>query len=235
MSFRFPTKCPSLCLLAPSTLEPPYTRAWGPLTCGIQICDWLRTQRRSKFTVTLDFGGTWGTKDIWVDGNLYDVLHGNKWITFHGLLDIPLGPSRRDRSNTKLWDVAINGMAMVGTCTQTFVAISHGTTFGWISWSCALGMRGRHVGVIWFIFRVLQLLPRRYTQQNMRCISIFTTKHQQQKLEWKSALGPDVVMVIGSVCLLIPWLNARVFLVVFRIYFYTTHPICVHYWVWNNQ
>ena len=36
------------------------------------------------------------------------VLHDNKWIVFHGLLNIMLGPSKRGGSNNKLEIVAIN-------------------------------------------------------------------------------------------------------------------------------
>ena len=38
----------------------------------------------------------------------------------------------------------------------------------------------RHVGFIWFIFNVLQLLPIRFTQQNSCCISKSMMKHLQK-------------------------------------------------------
>ena len=37
----------------------------------------------------------------------------------------------------------------------------------------------RYVGVIWFAFHILQLLPIRITQQNACCISKSTMKHLQ--------------------------------------------------------
>ena len=38
----------------------------------------------------------------------------------------------------------------------------------------------RYVGVIWFLFHVLQLLPIRCTQQNSCCISKSTMKNMQK-------------------------------------------------------
>ena len=49
------------------------------------------------------------------------------------------------------------------------------------TWSCLRnkGMVIRYVGVIWFLFHVLQLLPIRFTQQNSCCINKSTIKHLQ--------------------------------------------------------
>ena len=38
----------------------------------------------------------------------------------------------------------------------------------------------RYVGVIWFVFHVLQVLPIRFTLDNLGCISEFTPKHQHK-------------------------------------------------------
>ena len=46
----------------------------------------------------------------------------------------------------------------------------------------------RYVGVIQFVIHVHQLLPVRFTQQNLYCISKFTLKHQQ-KSNWKLDLS----------------------------------------------
>ena len=46
----------------------------------------------------------------------------------------------------------------------------------WLKLACTL----RYVGVIWFVFHVLQLLPIRLTQQNSCCISKSLMKHLQR-------------------------------------------------------
>lgn len=43
------------------------------------------------------------------------------------------------------------------------------------------------MGVIWFTFQVLQLLPTRITQQNICYFSKSTMKHEQ-KVDWKLEL-----------------------------------------------
>ena len=40
-----------------------------------------------------------------------------------------------------------------------------------------------YVGVIWVVFHVLQLLPLRFTQQNLCCTNKSTIKHHQNTLE----------------------------------------------------
>ena len=42
----------------------------------------------------------------WMKKNLQGILHGNKWIVFHGLPDTVLGTSGRGGSNAKLGTVA---------------------------------------------------------------------------------------------------------------------------------
>lgn len=49
---------------------------------------------------TIDLKACERNKFEWVE-NLLDVLHGNKWIMFHGLPDIALGSSRRPGSNAE--------------------------------------------------------------------------------------------------------------------------------------
>ena len=38
-------------------------------------------------------------------------------------------------------------------------------------WSVALTTSKVHVGIIWFVFHVPQLVPLRFTQQNLHCIN----------------------------------------------------------------
>ena len=66
------------------------------------------------------------------------------------------------------------------------------------------------VGVIWFLFHALQLLPVRFTQQNSCCSSRSTTKHMQ-KSYWKSHCFNYVFVdfLVRCICL----------------------PKCVHQWV----
>jgi hypothetical protein len=73
----------------------------------------------------------------------------------------------------------------------------------------------RYAGVIWFIFHVLQLLPIRFTQQNLCCINISMMKHLQEP-NWKSDF-PWLFMVIESACLLTSWLNTYVLPIVVTI------------------
>ena len=71
------------------------------------------------------------------------------------------------------------------------------------------------MGVIWFIFHALQLLPIRFTQQNSCCISKSIMKHMQNRIKiWTS---PYLGMVIGSSCLLICWLNTCMCPIMFTI------------------
>ena len=74
-----------------------------------------------------------GPKKIqWIE-NLCGVLHGNKWILFHGPPHIGLGPSKRGRSDIKPRALAINKMAigslkyhyaMAGTWSCTYIVVS---------------------------------------------------------------------------------------------------------------
>ena len=51
----------------------------------------------------------------------------------------------------------------------------------------------RYMGVIWFVFHVLQLLPVRFTQMNVCRISKSTMKQLQNRIEnWTF---PDLVVV----------------------------------------
>jgi hypothetical protein len=68
---------------------------------------------------------------------------------------------------------------------------------------CRLEMLGifRYVGVVWFHFHVFQVLSIRFIQQNSCCIRKSTMKHMQNRISnWNSS---DLVVVIGSACLLI--------------------------------
>lgn len=52
-------------------------------------------------------GGSKGPKKFkWME-NIHGVLHDIKWIKFHGLLDIALGPSKRGGSDAKVGAAAI--------------------------------------------------------------------------------------------------------------------------------
>ena len=57
----------------------------------------------------------------------------------------------------------------------------------------------RYVGVIWFLLRVLQLLPIRFTHQN----SFANLRRNICKNLTENQTSPALVMVIGSECLLI--------------------------------
>ena len=46
-----------------------------------------------------------------------------------------------------------------------------------------------YVGIIWFVFHVLQLLSIRFTQQNLCCIRKFMMKYIQKRIEnWISLI-----------------------------------------------
>jgi hypothetical protein len=65
----------------------------------------------------------------------------------------------------------------------------------------------RCAGVIRFNFHVLQLLPIRFTQQNLCCKSMM--KHQQ-KPNWKSNPPPYLVLVMIwklHICWLLTWIH----------------------------
>ena len=49
------------------------------------------------------------TIEIQIDANIHGIVHGHKWIIFHGLLGIASGTSKRGESNVKLgtWQIAI--------------------------------------------------------------------------------------------------------------------------------
>ena len=68
----------------------PYThftnRDWGPLIRDIQLCDWSRSQSRSKFTLHWILSSR-RIKEIWMDEN-HGILHGTKWIMFQDLHSI---------------------------------------------------------------------------------------------------------------------------------------------------
>ena len=74
----------------------------------------------------------------------------------------------------------------------------------------------RYMGVTHFVFHVLQLLPSRFTQRNLCCISKFAMKHQQKSdLPWFS-YGYRKCMSVDSLLE------------------YKFSPNCVHYWVWSS-
>ena len=70
----------------------------------------------------------------------------------------------------------------------------------WSLWSCEAKLR--YVGVIQFVFHVLQLTDSIYTTKRLFCFSKSTVNHQQNRIENRTS--PDLVMVIGSACLLTP-------------------------------
>ena len=57
----------------------------------------------------------------------------------------------------------------------------------------------RYVGVIWFIFHVLQLLPIRFAPKNLCCISKSTMNICKNQIGNRNSR--DLVMVIASACL----------------------------------
>ena len=46
--------------------------------------------------------------------------------------------------------------------------------------TCSEVVQLRYEGVMWFVFHVLQLLPIKFTQQNLCCISKSIMKHMQK-------------------------------------------------------
>lgn len=65
-----------------------------------KFCDWSGSWRRSMFTLYQTLK-TRGTNEIQWMRDLHGVLYSGKWILFHGLLDIALGPQENDGFNTK--------------------------------------------------------------------------------------------------------------------------------------
>ena len=60
----------------------------------------------------------------------------------------------------------------------------------------------RYVGVIWSIFRVLQLLPLGFMQRD--CVALANLRRRFDKNETGNRTSLDLVMVIESACFLIP-------------------------------
>ena len=79
----------------------------------------------------------------------------------------------------------------------------------------------RYVGVIWFIFMFVQLLPIRFTQPYSCCVSKSTMKHLQ-KLDWKSDF-----LLFGY--------GYRERMFVDYAIGYIGPPNCVHYWVKSSH
>jgi hypothetical protein len=63
-----------------------------------------------------------------------------------------------------------------------------------------------YMDVVYFLSRVLPLLPTTFTRQNSCCISKTTMKHMQQT-HLKNRTSPSLVMAIGSAYSLISWLQ----------------------------
>jgi hypothetical protein len=75
----------------------------------------------------------------------------------------------------------------------------------------------KYVGVIWFVFHGLQLLPINFPHQNSCCINKSIMKHLLNRIENYTSF--DLVVFIGSACLLI-FLTKCI---------YRSSQLCVHY------
>ena len=82
-------------------LGPFYTRAWGPLSCDAHI-KWLVEKIETiQVHFTLDLERKNDQLFLARMKNWHGILHGIKWIMFHGLQDIALDSLKRGESNAK--------------------------------------------------------------------------------------------------------------------------------------
>ena len=121
--------------------------------------------------------------------------------------------SREPQNNVHILGLLCVYLSIFLWCVNTRSCCSHHKTGFykpvWNKWSHGSGIEllrtwqcRRFVGVIKFVFHVLQLLPIIFTKQNYCCTSKPIVKHKQIHVEYQTS--HYLVMVIGNACLLMP-------------------------------
>lgn len=88
--------------------------------------------------------------------------------------------------------------------------------FQWVS---DIGVR--YVGVMRFVFRLLQLRLKRFKHQNLCCTSKSTIKVStfpwNVYIQFENQISPNILMIIRSASFLIPWLKTWVLAIILSI------------------